>query len=445
MPFRRRLAAAGVLILGSAAACAPPRTAAPPIGVDASLREFLIDPTTACEPDVQSLTATVASEIRRAHDELLISNDANQALAVGERLAARDPGLLAALTLQAQALLASGRAQEALTRLRPVAAAAAAGDCLPLALVFARSLETAGNLPEAFSAYSAVSARAAVAARQATGLSEQALDGARRGFVEAQRSGHKEASAWHLSLLERYWPNAEPTILSAMEIARSRDDPRAELSALKALQALHPKDAALTLRRGQLEMAVGDLRAGLALVELAAAAAPTDAAVQGELARAKFLWRMENAPEQVKDLRGRAVLSRADFAVLLYWTVPQIRTARPGASQIASDIVDHPSREAIARVANLGLMTIDEAMHRFSPDAGLRRADAVAALLRLLALNDRAGECGSSRAIARDQICGAGAACGLLDDEIQCQAGGGLSGAEAIEMLRRALDRLESR
>jgi hypothetical protein len=49
--------------------------------------------------------------------------------------------------------------------------------------------------------------------------------------------------------------------------------------------------------------------------------------------------------------------------------VPQIRTARPGAAQIASDIVDHPSRDEIARVANLGLMSIDETLHRFSPNA----------------------------------------------------------------------------
>ena len=228
-----------------------------------------------------------------------------------------------------------------------------------------------------------------------------------------------------------------------MEMAAVAGDPRGELAAVKALQASRPKDLALSLRRGQLELAVGDARAGLALIERLAAGAPADAELQAELARAKFAWRLLNAPEQVRGLRDKVAIQRADFAVLLYWMVPQIRTARPGAAQIASDIVDHVSREEIARVANLGLMSIDETLHRFSPEAPLRRADAVAALLRLLASGDSAGGCSLPRIGGRESLCKAGADCGLLEDAVLCQAGAGISGAEAIEMLRRALDRLE--
>ena len=125
--------------------------------------------------------------------------------------------------------------------------------------------------------------------------------------------------------------------------------------------------------------------------------------------------------------------------------MPQIRTARPGAAQIASDIVDHPSRDEIARVANLGLMTIDETLHRFSPDAALRRADAVSALLRLIS-GRMPGRASASlpRTAGRDELCKAGVVCGLFEDPLLCQAGAGLSGSEAIEMLRRALDRLEA-
>ncbi len=153
---------------------------------------------------------------------------------------------------------------------------------------------------------------------------------------------------------------------------------------------------------------------------------------------------MLNSPEQVRGLRDKVALSRADFAVLLYWTVPQIRTARPGAAQIASDIVDHPSRDEIARVANLGLMSIDESLHRFSPNAALRRADAVSALLRLVAAD---GPDGRLRPAAH-RAAGTGSAgrespAGCSRIRLLCQAGAGLSGDEAIEMLRRALDRLE--
>ena len=116
---------------------------------------------------------------------------------------------------------------------------------------------------------------------------------------------------------------------------------------------------------------------------------------------------------------------------------------KTGTAQIASDIVDHESRDEIARVANLGLMSIDETLHRFSPDAALRRSDAVAALLRLLANGQSAAECGMPRVGGRDALCKAGVACGLFEDPLLCQAGSGISGAEAIEILRRALDRLE--
>ncbi len=74
----------------------------------------------------------------------------------------------------------------------------------------------------------------------------------------------------------------------------------------------------------------------------------------------------------------------------------------------------------------------------------LRRADAVAALLRLVASD---AICGAVPVFAarggRDALCSAGVACGLFEDPLLCQADAGLSGSEAIEMLRRALDRLE--
>ncbi len=439
MRFRRRFAAAGCLGLAAALACSPAKTAAPAAPtLDSSLRLFLLDPTVECGASPADVTT---AEIRSAYRELLQSADAGAALRVAEQAIERDPSLLAAQALRAEALLVAGRPKEAASTLNLFSAGARG--CLPLALALGRSQEEAGDLPEAFASYMEVAASSDTAARRAQTISGRALEVTRNRFAEALRAGRKEAAAWSLSRLERYWPNSEASLESAMELARSNDDARAELAAVKALQASRPADPGLTLRRGQLELLIGDARAGLALIEALAAAAPADPAVETELARAKFYWRLLNAPDQVHGLRDKVVLTRADFAVLLYWTVPQIRTARPGAAQIASDIVDHPSREAIARVANLGLMTIDETMHRFSPDAGLRRVDAVAALLRLLSDSRKARACVVSQALGREGLCKSGVDCGLIDDPVLCAAGAGLSGSEAIEMLRRALDRLE--
>lgn len=438
MRFRRRFAAAGYFGLAVATACSPVKTAAPAPAVDSAFRPFLLDPTADCR--TESDTAG-AAELQRAYRDLVRTGDGAAALRVANPAIEHAPGDLAAQTLRGEALLVGLQARAAADFLQPFAASAA--DCLPLALVLGRSQELAGDLAEAFASYSAVAGRSATAATRAGEISGRAQEILRNRFTEALRAGRREAAAWHLSRLERFWPNSEPALRSTMEMARLAEDTRGELAAVKALQASSPRDPALSLRRGQLELLVGDARAGLALIEALAAAAPGDPVLQTELARAKFAWRLLNSPEQVRGLRGKVVLTRADFAVLLYWMVPQIRTARPGAAQIASDIVDHPSRDEIARVANLGLMTIDESLHRFSPDAALRRSDAVSALLRLLADTDSGEECRLPRAGGRDGLCRAGASCGLFEDPVQCLAGSGISGSEAIEMLRRALDRLE--
>lgn len=438
MRFRCRFAAAGFLGLAVAVACSPVKTAAPRPGVDSTLRPFLLDPTVDC---ATGLDEAVASELQRSYRELIVSGDAAVALRVAEAAVAGDPSVLAAQAFRAEVLLAAARPREAADRLQPRASAAA--ECLPLALALGRAQEEVGDLPEAFVAYRAGAGRSEIAAERARTISARALEVVRNRFSEALRAGRREAAAWHLSRMERFWPDSAAALESAMEMARTVGDSRSELAAVKALLAFRPADADLALRRGQLELAVGDAGTGLALIEALVAAKPADPLLQTELARAKFSWRLLNAPEQVRGLRDKVVLTRSDLAVLLYWMVPQIRTARPGAAQIASDIVDHPSRDEIARVANLGLMTIDETMHRFSPDAGLRRTDAVAALLRLISGNAPGGACEVPRTGSRDELCKAGVVCGLMEDLVLCQAGAGVSGSEAIEMLRRALERLE--
>jgi len=438
MRYRRRLAAAGFLSLAIAVACAPVKTAAPAPGVDPDLRPYLLDPTIDCGA---GLDEALVAEISAVHRELLRSGDAATALRGANRLLERQPAATQPKVLRAEAFLAGDQEGEAAKLLLPLALSAA--DCLPLALALGRAQEAVGDPTEAYVAYMAGAARSTLAAERARALSERAQEIVRSRYSDALRAGRLEAAAWHLSRLERFWPNSEAALASSMEMAQKSGDDRAELAAVKGLQAGRPKDTALALRRGQLEILVGDARTGLALIEALAADAPDDSVLQAELGRAKFAWRLLNAPEQVRLLRDKAVLTRADFAVLLYWTVPQIRTARPAAARIASDIVDHPSRDEIARVANLGLLAIDETMHRFSPDAALRRTDAVGALLRLLAVDAPAGTCSLPQSGGREAICGAGAACGLFEDTLLCQAGGGMAGGEAMEMLRRALDRLE--
>lgn len=414
------------------------KTVAPGAAIDPALKPYLLDPSSDCGADEATKV-----DLAQVHRDLLRTGDAAKALQFVQATLATEPQRLAAQAVRAQALLVAGQASQAAELLKPWSAAAA--DCLPLGVAMGRVHETAGNPAEAYAAYASVAARSAVAERARSAIASVALERTRRDFTTAAEAGRREAAAWHLSRLERYWPNAEPTLRSNMEWARLQGDEKAELAAVKALQASQPSDRALVLRRGQLEVEVGDARTGLKFIEELAEASPADSALQAELGRAKFAWRLQNSPDQVRRLRDKPVLSRADFAVLLYWSVPQIRTARPGAAQIASDIVDHPAREEVARVANLGLMSIDETLHRFSPESPVRRVDALVAFLRLLAGEGRLQQCLPPRTPGREVVCRTGEVCGLVDDPLLCQAGANLSGQEAIEMLRRVLDRLERR
>ena len=195
--------------------------------------------------------------------------------------------------------------------------------------------------------------------------------------------------------------------------------------------------AEIALRRAELEIVAGDARTGLARLEKLAAADPADPTLAAALERGRFEWRLQNAPEPVRRLSRVAELTRADFAVLVYWMVPPVRTARPAAGRIASDVLDHPAREEIVRLVNLGLMTVDETLHRFSPAAPIRRAEALRTLLRTVR-QFGSGDCGASGE-ARESPCEAAAACGLIADAAACAPGGTLSGREAMELLRGAL------
>ena len=161
--------------------------------------------------------------------------------------------------------------------------------------------------------------------------------------------------------------------------------------------------------------------------------------------------RLELLPPFVRQLANAGELDRADFATLLYWLVPGVRYAEVSDPPIATDILDHPRREEIVRVMNLGLVRVDETLHRFSPGDRMTRQGALGALLGLLSLSDREFSClkpAEAAAIAesgsRELICGKAAQCRLIPETGDCLPRAAISGPEALDLFRRALDLLES-
>jgi len=181
---------------------------------------------------------------------------------------------------------------------------------------------------------------------------------------------------------------------------------------------------------------VGDPGTGLKIVEGLAERHPGDPALAEKLAAAKFRWRLSLLPQTVRDVAARPELTRADLATLLYWLIPQVRYAKPSGGRIATDALDHPQRDEIVRVVNLGLIDFDETLHRFSPGAPARRGTALRALVRVLQ------SFGGGACLGGDgsrEPCDLAARCDLLPPDDDCRPGEALAGSDAVEMIRRAL------
>ena len=116
-------------------------------------------------------------------------------------------------------------------------------------------------------------------------------------------------------------------------------------------------------------------------------------------------------------------------------------------ARIASDILDHPERDKIARVLNLGLMEVDPSLHRFEPDRLLTRLEALRSLLELVMRAESALACTAELAInphpSRGAICSAAAGCRLIGDAADCLPKGTVAGTVVLEMIRRTQEAVE--
>jgi len=425
---------AAVLAAGCASAPTPAPTTAPP---PSELASFLPDPTLESQSWDVALAAT-----RDAHARLLRTGDVLAARRAAEEILADRPELAPARVVLAQALLVAGDADGA------IAAAKAAGPDGGLAreLVLGRALEASDDLPAAAVVYQGAAAASPVAKAAADRLRTRAGEILTRRAEDATARGRYAEAERVLSDLALIEPRSRRTLELRLDLAGARGDHRAELDLLRELTSDAGASPDQRLRRADLELEIGDAAAGLAIVQSLVAASPGDAGLEEHLRRAQFRWRVVNAPDSVRVAASQAQVTRADGAVLLYWCLPQVRTGGAGEARIASDVLEHPAREEIVRVVNLGLLSVDDTLHTFGPDRALRRSELLTALLRVLARDPRGIRCNAVAASppgAAPSACERAASCGLVPSVGDCLASGALSGAEALEMIRRATERLE--
>lgn len=400
------------------------------------IRAYLLDP---LEGYGQEIDPARAERLRAAHRGLLERSDVAGARAAAEDLLEVDAALAPAHVLAAQADFAEDGSREVVTRLVPV------GDRLPgyvaSQLLVGRAAETLGDIPLAYAAYRAVATRNPLALQRLGELHPRAVEILSNRLQEALRTGNLEEAQKNLSFLQSWASSEVATLEGARAVAVARADPAAELAAVQALAARQPDDRKLLERRVELEMVVGDPSAGLQIAQDLAGRHPNDPDAARLLASARFRWRLSMLPQAVQTVAAKPDLTKADFAVLLYWLVPNVRYARPSSGRIATDVLDHPHQEEIVRVVNLGLMDVEPTLHRFSPSAPLRQGAALRVLVRTLSSFGQSLAClGDAKAQGtQSAVCAGAAGCGLLLEGEECLPGDPLPGAQAVEMIRRTL------
>ena len=167
-------------------------------------------------------------------------------------------------------------------------------------------------------------------------------------------------------------------------------------------------------------------------VDLYAELASTDPSFQEKADEARFEFRIENLSDQPRKAAYSARLTRAQLASLLWWEIPEVRGATAATSpEVATDVVDHPDRQAIVRAIGLGFLQVSRETHRVRVEATVSRADFAAVLKRLAQLVGRGSR--PVRCLSGDSGSAALAACGILPESKSRT----VSGKEALRAIER--------
>ncbi len=428
-----RLLAIGLIVaVGGCAEVAPTPSGPRPDSAD---RPYLLPPAEGYPAAVEPL---VGARLDELHRRLQVEGATAEVRRLAAALAGDRAELPPAQVLVAQIDFAAGALDAARQRLQPIAAAVP--DYLAAQLLIARIAEKLGDLPEAFAAYLAMADRNSAAALRVAQIRTRTLEIVANRLADALARGRLEQAGEQLTRLEDWAPGSIATLEGARQLAAATGDAAAELEAVRALRLQRPDDAGLRDRHATLEVEAGDPGMGINILQEMAGERPDDAEIGRRLSRARFRWRLVLLPGEVQQLMSLPELTRGDLAALLYWLFPSVRYARPQTARIANDVFDHAFREEIVRVINLGLMEVNPNLHQFAPQRTVTRAEALSAMLRVVAASRPQLPC--LGAVAEGSrfswpiACGAAASCGLLAAEADCLPAAGVAGAEAVELCR---------
>ena len=200
-------------------------------------------------------------------------------------------------------------------------------------------------------------------------------------------------------------PNANAArVLLAQKLTELQqyDEARRELDPLVNTAAGNQADVQETL--AEIDVGKGEYENAISRYERLAR---NDPKYNRRLDQVKQLFAAANLPPQVSRAMQAPALTRADLAVLMYWTIASIRFAQNvPPPPIAIDIADIGPRDEVIRAMALGIYPVDPVTRRVVPDAEVTDTGFANIVTRVLRL--RGAPC--AQGLTSDQIL---TACGI--------------------------------
>ncbi len=378
-------------MLAACTTTAPPPPMVAPQGED----RYLIDPRSGF---TGTMAPAIAQKFEAAWRHALAGNDAEAQRNLAE-LRQRAPELPPATLLEAFLAIREGGFDDArrlIARVDP--------DTLAARVYEAEIAVREGEIRIAYDLYRQIAALPDAPATARERLTE--LEGALFNELYAAAQGASDAEAIRL-LREALTFNSgaiEARILLSQKLVAQRqfDEARRELEPLLDVAADRPEVQEILA-----EIDVGRGRYQEAIVRYDRLSRRTREPRHAQrLEEIKSEWSAANMPAHYRAALDSLAVTRSDFAVLLYWTVPSVRFAQNlGTPRIAVDVEDVAGRDEIIRTIALGLYDVDPVTRRVGPHRIVTASRVSHHLARVLVLRGAPCARGSSSVLA---ACGVG-------------------------------------
>jgi tetratricopeptide (TPR) repeat protein len=400
-----------------AAACTTPDVV-PPQVVPAGNDRYLIDPRTGY---AETIPAPLAQRFEYAWRYALGGNEAEAERRLAEILAA-NPGFEPARLAQAAMAIRNARYADARGLLEGI-------DTLAARVYRAELAYREGRTREAFDLYRALAAGPNAPAAAEERLSELQATLFNESFAAAQAATDAEAVRLLREALALNAGATEARVLLVQKLVGQRqyDEARRELDPL--LNTI-PDRAEVQEILAEIDAGRGRYQEAIVRYERLARRS-NDPRHTARLEAIKQEWSAANMPAHFRTAMESTSLTRADFATLLYWSVPSIRFAQNLATPpIAIDVEGVAGREEVIRAMAIGLYEVDPVTRRVSPSRQITASRLATLLARVLTL--RGAPC--ARGMSADRVL---AACGVTDPLAGREPDDAVTGREAMAALQQ--------